>query len=124
MRYKTENQILAKSLAPRAPYLLTSGDCEMSDVFISSVATRPNKYSAKPRFGLIREVRFAGFGLCGCNRPRYEKKAIGRFGLIREKVFGTWHGQLGAAPHLEQRGLPGLNWATIFSLALNNNTVF
>jgi len=43
MRYKTENQILAQSLAPRTPYLLTIRDCEMSVVFISSVATPPSK---------------------------------------------------------------------------------
>ena len=84
----------------------------------------PNRYSAKPRFGLIREMRFAGFGLCGCNRPRYEEMTICRFGLIREGGFGTWHGTLGTAPHLEQCGLLGLNWATIFSLALDNSTVF
>ena len=49
---------------------------------------------------------------------------IGRFGLIREGGFGTWHTALGAAPHLEQCGLPGLNWATIFSLALDDSSVF
>ena len=74
-------------------------------------AMMPNRYSAKPRFGLIREMRFAGFGLCGCNRPRYEEMTIRRFGLIREGGFGTWHRPLGVgvAPHLEQCGLPGLN---------------
>ena len=69
----------------------------------------PNRYSAKPRFGLIREMRFAGFGLCGCNRPRYEEMAVRRFGLIREGGFGTWHGAFGVAPHLKQCGLLGLN---------------
>ena len=50
--------------------------------------------------------------------------AIDRFGLIREEGFGTWHGPLGTAPHLEQCGLLGLDWASIFSLAFDNYTVF
>lgn len=37
-----ENQILAKSLAPRTPNLLTIGVCEMSGAFINSAATQPN----------------------------------------------------------------------------------
>jgi hypothetical protein len=79
----------------------------------------PNKYSAEPRFGLIRQLWFGGFGLCGCNRPRYEKTAIGRFGLIRECHFGTWHGLFEAVPGSERCGLVGQNWATVFSLVQN-----
>lgn len=68
-----------------------------------------NRYSAKPRFGLIREPQLAGFGSCGCRRPRCEKSTFHRFGLIRGCGFGTWPGALLKAPHLERWGLLRLN---------------
>ena len=84
----------------------------------------PNRYSAKPRFGLILEARLTGFGLCGCHRPRCEEMAFHGFGLIREGGFGTWHGVLVNAPHLELCSLLRLNLASVFSLALEYSTLF
>ena len=83
-----------------------------------------NRYSAKPRFGLIRETQLAGFGLCVCKGARYEQMMILRFGLIREVGFGTWHGPFGTAPHLERHPPFRLNGPTIFSLAWDNSPCF
>ena len=77
------------------------------EIFIN--ARRSNRYSAKLRFGLSRQSRFAGFGSCRCGVPRYEEMLIGRFGLIREGGYGTWHRRLGTAPHLEQCDMPEPN---------------
>jgi hypothetical protein len=43
-----ENQILAKSLAPRTPYLLTIGVCVMSRAFINSVTNAIQRRKPEP----------------------------------------------------------------------------
>ena len=62
----------------------------------------PNRYAAERGFGLIRESQLAGFGLCGCGRPRCAETAFHQFGLCREGGFVTWHGAPVKAPQLER----------------------
>ena len=83
----------------------------------------PNRYSDKVGLGLRPEGRFGSFGRTGYEQVGCIKMACPSFGLSREGGFGTWHGVLVNAPHLERWGLLPLNWAANFSLALKCSTV-
>ena len=71
-------------------------------LILDDVSMPPNRYSAKAWFGLSREGRFDGLVSCACNQVGCAKMTGDRFGLSGESGFGTWHGALVNASHVER----------------------